>query len=97
MEQINAGNVVKCKFGIGSASSIGTSPYGFPIKYVVMKVNMHIIDADVPLLLSFADMDKHRIRLDNLKSKLYHEESAALAVITRHHGHPFRQWNAHTE
>lgn len=69
-EIIDKSDVAKCKFGVGSATSIGRVSISFPIEHIVLKIKMYIVDADVPLLLLLTDMDKLRHSFDNLSNNL---------------------------
>lgn len=58
-----------------------------------MFFKIHIVEADVPILLSIDDMGRLGIYLNNLTNKLEHPKSGEKADITRTHGHPFVLWN----
>lgn len=90
-ESIEKSNVARCKFGIGSATSLGTATVKFPINNVWLKVRIHIFDADVPHLLSLANTDRQKLVFHNLQNILVHVLSTQSVSITRHHGHPFTQ------
>lgn len=49
--RIGKSNIVKCKFGVGFATSIGTAKVMFLIAVVLLSFKMYIVDADVPSLL----------------------------------------------
>ncbi|EKD14183.1 polyprotein [Drepanopeziza brunnea f. sp. 'multigermtubi' MB_m1] len=54
------------KYGIGSATSIGAVTLQTPLG----QVEFHVVESDVPFLFSLADMDKHKVILDNLRNVL---------------------------
>ena len=81
---------VKIKFGIGSTSSIGSIHVNSPIG----TVEFHVVYADTPFLLSLADMDRLRVKFDNLTNTLI-TPYKTVAVI-RQFGHPFMLWHSTT-
>lgn len=54
------------RYGIGTTSSLGPAIINSPIG----KIEFHIMDADVPFLLCLADMNRMRVKLDNLTNVL---------------------------
>lgn len=52
---------------------------------------MHIVNTDVALLLSLADMGKLKVYYNNLEVKLLHTPASADATIVRLFGHSFLQ------
>ncbi|EKD14167.1 polyprotein [Drepanopeziza brunnea f. sp. 'multigermtubi' MB_m1] len=54
------------KYGIGSATSIGAVTLQTPLG----QVEFHVVKSDVPFLFSLADIDKHKVILDNLRNVL---------------------------
>lgn len=54
---------------------------------------MHILDTDVPLLLSVADMYKLKVYYTNLKNNLCNAPSGADATIVRLFEHLSLQWD----
>lgn len=69
-EDIKTSAVAKCRFGAGSATSMGTDCIKFPVNHIISSITKHIIEAAVLLLLSLADVDNLRIRHDNLENKM---------------------------
>lgn len=49
---------MNCRFGISATTLDGTAEIYFPYNENSFKVNMNIVLEHVPLLLSFADMDR---------------------------------------
>lgn len=94
MENIDKLDVGKCKFGVALPISIGTATIIFPIKHIALRIRMHTVEADVPLLLSLVDMDGLRPSYNNLANVLHHKPARAFTSIVRRHGYPFIQRNA---
>lgn len=92
-ENIDTSKTVFCKFGISGNSSIGRARVKFPIQRIIMEITMHIIDEDVPLLLSLADMDRLNVYYKNLENRLVHSTYGKKARIKRYYGHPFLTWD----
>ena len=78
---------VNIKFGIGTASSIGSIEVASPIG----KAEFHIILADTPFLLSIADMDRLKTYLDNTRNMLVTPQGEV--AVVRQFGHPFLLWD----
>lgn len=77
-EKLDTSRTVFCKFGISGKVSIGLAEVKFPINEIILSLNIHIIDDDVPLLLSLADMDRLGIFYNNLNEVIVHEASAEM-------------------
>lgn len=92
-ENIDRSKTAVCKFGISSSQSVGVADVEFPISNIVLKFSMHIIDTDLPILLSLADMDRLQVHYNNLEDKLYHVPSGHIAKVSRKFDHPFIWWN----
>lgn len=92
-ESIDRTKTAFCNFGIGGTSSIGVATIAFPVNNVILKFSLHIINSDLPILLSLADMDRLRVHYNNLADKLYHVPTGYFARISRIFGHPFLCWN----
>lgn len=56
---------------------------------------VHVVDADIPVLMSIADIHRLGIYFDNLSHKLIHPESRSFAGVIRICGHPYLQWHEH--
>jgi hypothetical protein len=78
---------VSFKFGIGSASSIGSIHVNSPVG----TVEFHIVPIDTPFLLSLADMDRLQVYLNNLKNALVTTQGEV--PVVRQFGHAFLVWN----
>lgn len=85
---------VHWNFGISATTSQGLDRIDFPVKNIVFKCFIHIIDADVSLLLSLEDMENMRVYYENMQDKLFYVDSGELAPVFRKFGHPFVQWSA---
>lgn len=60
-KKIDKSAVAKCKFVVGSTTSMGTNCIKFSISHTVLSITMHFIEVGVPLLLSLADTYSLRI------------------------------------
>ncbi len=60
------------RFGVGEADGIGIAALSFPVGPVLLTIDILVVDADVPILLSLADMDRLHISYNNLDDKLTH-------------------------
>ena len=78
--QIGAVNV---QFGIGSAASIGS----VIVKTPIGPVDFHVVKADTPFLLCFADIDKLRVYYNNVIDTLI--GPAFTLLVIRRFKHPF--------
>lgn len=81
------------KLGIGQTKSLGSATCSFPIEHFWFTIKVYIVDADVPLLLSLADMDRLGLAYDNVVDVLIHKESGAQAPMQRNFGHPILIWS----
>lgn len=64
---------------------------------IYLTFDIHVVEADVPILLSLADMDRIRIHYNNLTHTLHHNPSGASISVSRQFGHPFIKWNNFTD
>ncbi|KHJ30070.1 hypothetical protein EV44_g3856 [Erysiphe necator] len=78
---------VNATFGIGSTISIGSITINTPIG----ECTFHILKTSTPLLLSFNDMDKKGIVLNNLQNYIV-DGNGKKIPISRRFGHPFMMW-----
>ncbi len=91
--RIDAKRRTDCRFGIGSARSKGMATSSFPFNAFLLSYDTHIVDGDIPLLLSIAAMDKLKLHFNYIIYELYHELFPALAfLITQQFGHLFYLW-----
>lgn len=60
-----------------------------------MQFELHVVDADVYILLSTDDMDRLGVYFNNLTNQLVHPGSRQCAVVSRVDGHSFLQRNEH--
>lgn len=84
-------------FGKGSAQSFGTAIISFPFNNTTLSFTIHIIDGDIPLLLSLYDMDRLGLYYNNTSDQLIHSETGQSVRVDRCHGHAFLTWNPITE
>lgn len=55
--------------------------------------NIHVVDGDIPILLSIADMNRHSLVYLNTNDCLMHVPSGSLAKVKLTFGHPMIVWN----
>ncbi len=91
--RIDQSTIGRCKFGAGSADSKGVARIRFPFDGALLSFNVHVVDAGVLLLLSFADMDALKLQYDNLKDTIVHEDTRSSDTVTSIFGHPFYVWH----
>jgi hypothetical protein len=72
------------RFGKGEATSLGKAAVPTPFG----TIDFHILPTNTPFLLCLHDMDRLRIRLDNLRNVLVQDETKEVPII-RKFGHPF--------
>lgn len=65
----------------------------FSINGILLDFEIHIIEDDLPILLSLADMDRLGIYFNNLTNRLVHHHSKQFTIVKRLFGHPFIQWD----
>lgn len=56
---------------------------------------VHVIEADIPLLLRLDLLDRHRLAPDNVDSILVSKVEGWIVPIVRAHGHLFVRWDLH--
>ena len=64
-----------------------------PIGDMFVSFDIHVVDADIPILFSLADLDKNQLFYDNTKDLLIHRPTGNFARVTRKFGHPLVTWN----
>lgn len=84
---VNTKNVIKIKFGIRTASSIGSAT----ITTLIRAVEFHIVEADTPFLLCLKNINRLQVYLNNLKNVLI-TPKREISVV-RQFGHLFLLWN----
>lgn len=87
--KINDNKVKNVKFGIGETKALGISKCSFPIENNWFRIDVYIVDADVPIPLSLSDMDRLNIYYDNTINVLTHKMSKTREAVSRKFGHPF--------
>lgn len=92
-EDIDKSKRVFCKFGISGKMSVGRARMKLPINHLVLEFCLYIIDGDLPILLSLADMDKLGIFYNNLRDVLVHQHTNESTEVMRFFAHPFVRWN----
>lgn len=84
-----------CHFGIRSAASLGMASITFPHGSFLLSFDVHVVDADTPILVSIYDMDLLRFYFNNLDDTLLHPLSGLNSLIKRTVGHSFIHWSFH--
>lgn len=95
--QLNLGKscAAVCFSITGFTKSKKVAPVTLPVGDITLTFNVHVVDADSPILLSINDEDAVGIYLNSVEDNLIHAESGLKARTTRVHGHPFNQWKPH--
>jgi hypothetical protein len=69
--------MISIQFGIGSTISIG-----FALVPILIKtVEFHIVDTNIPFLLSLADIDKLKVFLNNITNMLLTANGGNIPVV----------------
>jgi hypothetical protein len=71
------------RFGKGTATSLGTIDVPTPIGVIIF----HVVPANTPFLLCLQDMDRMRVKLDNLQNVLIQDKK--MIPVVRKWGHPW--------
>ncbi len=79
-----------CRFGIGTTRSKGVARITLPFNGINLFYDAHVVDGDVPLRFSLADM--HNLHFKNITNQLYHIPCGTSVTIIRQFGHPFYLW-----
>lgn len=90
---IDTSKSIRVGFGMGNTKSRGVATCKIPMNALVLSIDIHVVDTDVPILLSLADMNKYQIYYDNTKDLLIHKKSGSTARVQLKFGHPFIVWN----
>jgi hypothetical protein len=93
---LSRAGAVNVQFGIGSASSIGSLT--IDISFGV--VEFHVVKADIPFLLSLADMDRLKVYFNNVTNSLIQMVKTPNGIlrkkgsypVIRRFGHGFLLW-----
>lgn len=73
---------------MGKTNSRGVSSLKIPIDQIVISFDVHVVDADIPILVSLADLDKNSLVYDNISGQLIHKPTGFTAQVVRKFGHP---------
>lgn len=92
---IKPSRTARCHFGIGVQPPNGLQRIRFSMGDLWLEFDIHVVEADVPVLLYIDDIDRLSLYLINLENALLHQESEMKAKNTRIKGHLFIQWNPH--
>ena len=90
MDESTKGSV-HVRFGIGTASSLGSISMKTPIG----TVQFHIFPSETPFLLCLADMDRLGVYFNNVSNTLVGPRGNV--PVVRRYGHPFLLWNSSLE
>lgn len=80
-------------FKISRKDSVELARVNFPISNIILKISVYIIDDDLPILLSLADMDNLGIYFNNLIVQLIQHSPQEKRIVTRSYRHPFVHWD----
>ena len=94
--KINSNGSRNVGFGLSNTTSRGIAVCKMPIGKMIIAIEVQIVDADIPILLSLADLDKHHLLFDNMENTLTHVPTGAFSKVRRIFGHPFVLWNPFT-
>src|SRR5438045_9219110 len=86
MDTLTKGQV-SIQFGIGIATLIGTICIDSPIG----TIQFHVIEANMPFLLCFADMDNLKVYYNNLRNVLVTYKGEV--PVAQRFGHPILLWD----
>lgn len=78
-----------CCFEIFPNTLTGTTQISFPFKHLILQVKIRIIEKDVLLIPSIADMDRLGIYNDNIDDKTVNLQSGDTSIVTRIHDQLF--------
>jgi len=88
----DSANVTVCAFRVGEVQS-RVAEVQFPFSGRLLEILLHVVDADVPMLLSLADMDILGLYYNNVSDLLIHSATNTSVGIVRKFGHPFYSWS----
>lgn len=80
------------RFDICEKISKGMTEMKFSIEYTWLCIDIHVVDADVPILICIEDMDRIGAYFSNLTNRLCRPESHHSVSIKRLNVHPFLYW-----
>jgi hypothetical protein len=86
---------IQFKFGNMTLISIGSIMFNLPTPRGVIRTKVHVVQADVPLLLDLDILDKYKLVVNNVddqlegRSNLPNSKVLWNEKITREHGHPY--------
>lgn len=64
-----------------------------PIGSIFLSFDIHVLDAEIPILLSLADMNKHQLIFLNPFNKVTHLPFGESGRVNLKFGHPMVTWN----
>lgn len=88
---------VTVRFVIGETKLIVIAKCHFPIGCTLLSFDIHILDADIQLLISLKDMNELDIQFDYLNNQLIHTQSGLPENVYLEYGHPFIRWIRYTD
>lgn len=80
---------------MGNTHSKGVAICKFPGE-LFLSIQVYLVEANILILLSLAEMDKHQLEFDNTMNILVHKPTGATEKIARRFGHPKIIWNQFT-
>ncbi|KHJ30217.1 hypothetical protein EV44_g3644 [Erysiphe necator] len=91
---INANDGLTFKFGIGETPSLGVINFNIPMGYT----KFHVVNADIPFLLSLRDLDNLGCIFDNqnncIRGKNPRNGKTIQVPVIRRFDHPFVTWGS---
>lgn len=86
---IESSRAALCHFAIDTIRSSRVAKFDFPLNSLLVSFEVHIVNKDVPVLLSIDYMDSLSIYLNNLENRLVHPGSGSSWRIVPLCSHPY--------
>lgn len=86
--QLDKKNVKNVKSGTGQTNAFGSAAYSFPIENLWFHFSLLIVNAEVPLLFSLADMDQLGLAYQNTNALIIHRKYGSEVAVIQTFGHP---------
>lgn len=85
------------RYGIGKETSKDTARIDFPLQNLCMLFHIHIVFADIPMILGLDDIDCLGLHFRNVANKLIHGESGCYVTTIRYRGHAYVTRDPHIQ
>lgn len=76
---------------------MGTAKIDFPVQNLWLSFHIHIVKADIPIILGIQDMDRLGIIIDNIDNKIAHNASGITTELIRYSGYAYITWDPHLQ